>query len=260
MAMPIEASLTNKEQTSTGSGADSDSDSEYLVSICANIQNKLTRLLDEDTQASEKVLGKRRARTPTGATPEVQEEEESLSDADADWEPEELEVDAGDTEGSAPKFARLTSESQEETSQRDSPQPGPSSTRGVRGVKPFRRRTPRTRAAGKEGSPIDLDALPNDAPQFKCGWVPREDPERSPCPETCTRLSDLRRHQRPHFELDLEYAKEYLDEEAVAKSQADIDKCAGRGQSYACEVCGKVYSRLDAVARHRQQPQGRRCK
>ncbi|KAF8604099.1 hypothetical protein BDV93DRAFT_556102 [Ceratobasidium sp. AG-I] len=240
MAALPEASPSDKKQTGTSSGAESDSE-------------------NEGPQTSEKVLGKRRARTPPGATPEAQEEDESLSDADADWEPEDIEIDPGDTEGTAPKFARLTSEPQEETSQRDSPQPGPSTTRGARGIKTFRRRTPRTRAAGKEGSPTDLDALPNEAPQFECRWVPLEEPNSSPCHETCTRLSDLRRHQRPHFELDLEYAKEHLDEEAVARAQTAIDKCAGRGQSYACEVCGKVYSRLDAVARHRQQPQGRRC-
>ncbi|KAF8605501.1 hypothetical protein BDV93DRAFT_605434 [Ceratobasidium sp. AG-I] len=240
MAALPQASPANKGQTGTGSGAEGDSE-------------------NEDPQASEKVLGKRRARMPLGATPEAQEENESLSEVDTGRGPEDIEIDPGDTEGTAPKFARLTSEPQEETSQQDFPQPGPSTTRGARGIKTFRRRTPRTRAAGKEGSPTDLDALPNEAPQFECRWVPLEEPNRSPCRNTCTRLSDLRRHQQPHFELDLEYAKEHLDEEAVARAQTAIDKCAGRGQPYACEVCGKVYSRLDAVARHRQQPQGRKC-
>lgn len=261
MAAPFKPSQTNRERTGTDSLADSDSESKCWASICANTQSQLTRLLDEDTQPSDKVLGKRRARTSPGATPGVQEEGESLSDADADWEPEDIEDDPVDTKGSAPKLARLTSEPQEETSQPGSPQPGPSTTRGARAIKPFRRRTPRTRAAGKEGSPTDLDALPNEPPQFECRWIPLGDPERPPCHDTCTRLSDLRRHQRPHFELDLEYAKEHnLGDKAIADAQAAIDRCAGRGQSYACEVCGKVYSRLDAVARHRQQPQGRRCK
>ncbi|KAG9103668.1 hypothetical protein FRC06_009039 [Ceratobasidium sp. 370] len=218
---------------------------------------------DDNPQASEKVLGKRRARTPPGAAALELQEEESLSDADADWEPEyedETMQPSVTIGGSAPKFARLTLEPEEELSgQRASPQPGPSTTRGARGIKPVRRRTPRTRAAGKEGSPTELDALPYEAPNFTCGWRPLQYPNSSPCHESCTRLSDLRRHQRPHFEVDLEYAKEHLDAEAVAKAQAAIDKCAGRGQSYACEVCGKVYSRLDAVARHRQQPQGKRC-
>ncbi|KAG8704664.1 hypothetical protein FRC08_002096 [Ceratobasidium sp. 394] len=213
---------------------------------------------NDNTQASDKVLGKRRARTPPRAVPEPQEEE-SLSDADADWEPEyddDTMQPSVVSAGSAPKFARLTSEPEEGVS----PQPGPStSSRGARGLRPVRRRTPRTRAAGKEGSPAELDALPYEAPNFTCGWTPLQYPNSSPCHESCTRLSDLRRHQRPHFERDLEYAKERLDEEAVAKAQAAIDKCAGRGQSYACEVCGKVYSRLDAVARHRQQPQGKQC-
>ncbi|KAG9124532.1 hypothetical protein FRC07_011277 [Ceratobasidium sp. 392] len=229
---------------STGSGGNSDSDE-------AN---------NDNTQTSEKVLGKRRARTPPRSAPEAQAEEESLSDADADWEPEyEDETTQAAAEGSAPKFARLTSEPEEETAGQQSPSlPGPS-TRGARGLTPVRRRTPRTRAAGKEGSPVDLDALPYEAPNFTCGWTPLQYPNNSPCLESCTRLSDLRRHQRPHFQIDLEYAKEHLDEEAIALAQTKVDKCAGRGQSYACEVCGKVYSRLDAVARHRQQPQGKRC-
>ncbi|KAG8723673.1 hypothetical protein FRC12_000333 [Ceratobasidium sp. 428] len=231
---------------STGSGGNSDSDE-------AN---------DDNTQTSEKVLGKRRARTPPEAAPEGQAEEESLSDADADWEPEyEDETVEASTIGSALKFARLTSEPEEEVIGRQgSPQPGPSTTRGARRIKPIRR-TPRTRAAGKEGSTsFDLDAgLPYEAPNFTCGWTPLQYPNNPPCIESCTRLSDLRRHQRPHFQIDLDYAKEHLDEEAIAQAQARIDKCAGRGQSYACEVCGKVYSRLDAVARHRQQPQGKRC-
>ncbi|KAG8740540.1 hypothetical protein FRC10_004190 [Ceratobasidium sp. 414] len=245
-----------KGAPSAGSGGNSDSDDaggrEYM----------LIPLSDDNAQASEKVLGKRRARTPSGAASEPQEEE-SLSDADGVWEPEyeddamQLSVVAG---GSAPKFARLTSEPEEEVpGQRASPQPGPSTTRGARGIKPVRRRTPRTRAAGKEGSPAELDALPYETPNFTCGWSPLQYPNSSPCHESCTRLSDLRRHQRPHFEVDLEYAKEHLNQGAIDTAQAALDKCAGRGQSYPCEVCGKVYSRLDAVTRHRQQPQGKRC-
>ncbi|QRV97531.1 C2H2 zinc finger [Ceratobasidium sp. AG-Ba] len=242
MSQASQTASTGKAAPSAESGANSDSDD-------AN---------NDNPQTSEKVLGKRRA--PPEAVPETQDEEESLSDADADWEPEDdVNPDQPTAmEASAPKFARLTLEPEEESSgQRASPQPGPS-TRGARGIKPVRRRTPRTRASGKEGSP-GLDSLPYEAPSFTCNWRPLQHPNDPPCLESCTRLSDLRRHQRPHFEIDLEYAKEHLDEEAVAKAQAAIDKCAGRGQSFACEVCGKVYSRLDAVARHRQQPQGRRC-
>ncbi|CAE6521554.1 unnamed protein product [Rhizoctonia solani] len=213
----------------------------------------------QDTESEttiEKHLGKRREHPPS--IPETQEED-SLSDRDADWEPEEeTEVDVS-SPGSAPKFVRLSIEP-DDRSQHSQGSPGPSTTRGARGIHSLRRRrAPRTRSSGKEGSPGEYDALPNDAPNFSCGWISLEFPEQGPCQETCTRLSDLRRHQRPHFEADLDYAKDNLDEEAVAKAQAAIDKCAGRGQSYACEFCGKIYSRLDAVARHRQQPQGRQC-
>ncbi|CCO28271.1 hypothetical protein BN14_02266 [Rhizoctonia solani AG-1 IB] len=89
-------------------------------------------------QRSEKLLGKRRERaSPTISNPQTQEED-SLTDRDADWEPEDVEVGIPSTPGSASKFSR--------------------------------------------------------------------------------------------------------DEEAVAKAQVAIDKCAGRGQSYSCE-----------------QPQGRQC-
>ncbi|CAE6525819.1 unnamed protein product [Rhizoctonia solani] len=217
----------------------------------------------DSSQTSDKLLGKRRARTTPPPPILETQEEDSLSDRDADWEPEETEVEMT-SPGSAPKFLRLTSAELDDRSQRSQgspgPSPGPSTTRGARGVTTLRhRRFPRTRSSGKEDSPGEYDALPNEAPNFTCNWIPLEFPEQEPCQETCTRLSDLRRHQRPHFEIDLNYAKENLDEEEVAKAQAAIDKCAGRGQSYACEICGKVYSRLDAVARHRQQPQGRQC-
>ncbi|CAE7212110.1 unnamed protein product [Rhizoctonia solani] len=208
-------------------------------------------------QSSEKLLGKRRE--PPPSVPEAQED--SLSDRDADWEPEEPEVDIS-SPGSAPKFVRLGSIEPDDRSQhsQDSPGPGPSTTRGTRGIPSLRRRqVPRTRSSGMEAPPGEYDSLPNVAPNFTCGWIPLESPEKEPCQETCTRLSDLRRHQRPHFEADIKYARDNLDEEAVARAQAAIDKCAGRGQSYACEFCGKVYSRLDAVVRHRQQPQGRQC-
>ncbi|CAE6465682.1 unnamed protein product [Rhizoctonia solani] len=185
------------------------------------------------------------------------------SEVTNDWEPEETEVEMP-SPGLALKFVRLGSIEPDDRSQHSQgspgPSPGPSTTRGARGRTSLqRRRAPRTRSSGKEGSPGEYDSLPNDAPNFPCGWVPLQFPEQEPCQDTCTRLSDLRRHQRPHFEIDLNYAKENLSEEAIAKAQAAIDKCAGRGQSYACEICGKVYSRLDAVARHRQQPQGRPC-
>ncbi|KAJ1301579.1 hypothetical protein OPQ81_008827 [Rhizoctonia solani] len=215
-------------------------------------------------QASEKLLGKRRARTPPPPSVPETQEEDSLSDRDADWEPEETEVGIL-PESSTAKFVRLESVEQEDRSIQHSqgspgPSTGPSTTRGARGITSLpRRRVPRTRSSGKENSPAEYDSLPNEAPNFSCGWVPLQFPNQEPCRETCTRLSDLRRHQRPHFEIDLNYAKENLDEEAVARAQTAIDKCAGRGQSYACEICGKVYSRLDAVARHRQQPQGKQC-
>ncbi|KAG8715135.1 hypothetical protein FRC11_005574 [Ceratobasidium sp. 423] len=218
----------------------------------------------DSSQTSDKLLGKRRARTPPPPSILETQEEDSLSDRDADWEPEETEVEMP-SPGSAPKFVRLSSVELDDRSQHSQgspgPIPGPSTTRGARGITSFRRRrVPRTRSSGREGSPGEYDALPNEAPNFICNWIPLEFPEQEPCQETCTRLSDLRRHQRPHFEIDLNYAKENnLDEETVAKAQAAIDKCAGRGQSYACEICGKVYSRLDAVARHRQQPQGKQC-
>ncbi|CAE6454099.1 unnamed protein product [Rhizoctonia solani] len=212
------------------------------------------------SKSSEKLLGKRRE--PPPSVPETQEED-SLSDRDADWEPEETEVDIS-SPGSAPKFVRLASIELDDRSQHSQgspgPSPGSSTTRGARGIHSLRsRRAPRTRSSGKDDSPGEYDSLPNEAPNFTCGWIPLQSPEQEPCQETCTRLSDLRRHQRPHFEVDLSYAKENLDKEAVTKAQAAIDRCAGRGQSYACEFCGKVYSRLDAVARHRQQPQGRQC-
>lgn len=211
---------------------------------------------NDTSNASDKVLGKRRARTPQPESiPEAQEEEESLSDADADWEPEfELEASTTASTGSAPKFARLTSEPRDDSSQQGSPQPGPSTTRGARGIT-VRRRALRNRTPG---SLVDYESLPNEAPHFICDWRPLQRPNDPPCLESCTRLSDLRRHQRPHFELDLEYAKEHRPD-AVAAAQAKLDSCAGRGQAYACEFCGKVYSRLDAVARHRQQPQGKQC-
>ncbi|KAH7334413.1 hypothetical protein B0J17DRAFT_770760 [Rhizoctonia solani] len=217
----------------------------------------------DSSQTSEKLLGKRRARTPPPPSILETQEEDSLSDRDADWEPEEAEVDIP-SPGSALKFVRLGSIEPDNRSQHSQgspgPSPGPSTTRGARGRTSLqRRRAPRTRSSGKEGSPGEYDSLPNEVPNFTCGWVPLQFPEQEPCQETCTRLSDLRRHQRPHFEVDLNYAKENLGEESVAKAQAAIDKCAGRGQSYPCEICGKVYSRLDAVARHRQQPQGRQC-
>ncbi|KDN41467.1 hypothetical protein RSAG8_07417, partial [Rhizoctonia solani AG-8 WAC10335] len=177
----------------------------------------------QDTESEttiEKHLGKRREHPPS--IPETQEED-SLSDRDADWEPEEeTEVDVS-SPGSAPKFA-----------------PPAQAQRAERGVY------------------ILSGADELRAPGLQERKALQENMTR-PCQETCTRLSDLRRHQRPHFEADLDYAKDNLDEEAVAKAQAAIDKCAGRGQSYACEFCGKIYSRLDAVARHRQQPQGRQC-
>ncbi|QRW24627.1 C2H2 zinc finger [Rhizoctonia solani] len=213
-------------------------------------------------QTSEKLLGKRRARESPGASNLQIQEEDSLSDRDADWEPEDIEISISPP-GSASKFVRLASEPDDRSQHSQSspgPSPGPSMIRGVRGAVALRhRRTPRTRSSGREGSSGEYDSLPNEAPNFSCRWVPLQFPEQEPCKETCTRLSDLRRHQRPHFEIDLSYAKEKLDEVAVSKAQAALDRCAGRGQSYACEVCGKVYSRLDAVARHRQQPQGKYC-
>ncbi|CAE6412700.1 unnamed protein product [Rhizoctonia solani] len=213
-------------------------------------------------QTSEKLLGKRRARESPATSIHQIQEEDSLSDRDADWEPEDIEAGVPSPD-STPKFARLASESDsrsQHTQGSPGPSPGPSTTRGARGIASLRqRRAPRTRSSGKEGSPGEYDSLPNEIPNFTCRWVPLQFPEQKPCQETCTRLSDLRRHQRHHFEIDLSYAKQNLDAREVAKAQAAIDKCAGRGQSYACEVCGKVYSRLDAVARHRQQPQGRQC-
>ncbi|CEL53851.1 hypothetical protein RSOLAG1IB_06632 [Rhizoctonia solani AG-1 IB] len=223
----------------------------------------LTIAVADTGQRSEKLLGKRRERaSPTISNPQTQEED-SLTDRDADWEPEDVEVGIPSTPGSASKFVRLASEPDDRSQHSQNspdPSPGSSTSRGARGITFLRRRQPpRTRASGRESPPSEYESLPNEAPHFTCNWVPLQSPEQRPCQETCTRLSDLRRHQRPHFEMDLNYAKQSRDEEAVAKAQVAIDKCAGRGQSYSCEVCGRVYSRFDAVARHRQQPQGRQC-
>ncbi|CAE6412471.1 unnamed protein product [Rhizoctonia solani] len=197
-------------------------------------------------QRSEKLLGKRRERaSPTISNPQTQEED-SLTDRDADWEPEDVEVGIPSTPGSASKFVRLASEPDDRSQHSQNspdPSPGSSTSRGARGITFLRRRQPpRTRASGRESPPSEYESLPNEAPHFTCNWVPLQSPGQIPCQETCTRLSDLRRHQRPHFEMDLNYAKQSRDQEAVAKAQVAIDKCAGRGQSYSCE-----------------QPQGRQC-